>query len=111
MPIALIVFQNKSHLNLDGSNGHYPFDFYDFLFQPRYPGKKRFLASIRLPSQPKLRWSKIKSRDSVIDEHTCLTAALDSLVQISKNGGIFMTMNGRQVTGKVWIHYVIGDIV
>ena len=54
---------------------------------------------------------KIKSRDSVIDEHTCLTAALDSLVQISKNGGISMTMNGHQVMGKVWIHYAFDNFV
>jgi hypothetical protein len=40
------------------------------------------------------------------DEHNCFTAALDPLVQISKQGGIHVTVRGQQVVVKVWINFI-----
>ena len=35
---------------------------------------------------------------------------LESLIKITKRGGIVTTVKGRAVIGKVWIHFIIGDI-
>jgi hypothetical protein len=43
------------------------------------------------------------------DEHDCLHAAFSCLRRLHQNGGIAMTVMGRPVVGKVWIHYCVGD--
>ena len=111
MPTALIVFGDKSHLDLHGSLATIPMTFTLSCFNRDARGRKEFWRPFAYLPNLSYGGQKIKSRDSVVDKHTCLTAALYSLVQISQNGGISVTMNGRQVTGKVWIHYLIGDIV
>ncbi len=42
-------------------------------------------------------------------EHNCIKAALAPLVGIAKQGGIRVIVQGQQVNGKVWIHFIVGD--
>jgi hypothetical protein len=43
------------------------------------------------------------------DEYDCLHAAFSSLQKINKKGGMALTVMGKQVVGKIWIHFCIGD--
>ncbi len=49
-----------------------------------------------------------KSPESVQDEHSCIRVALQSLVDVTKQGGIATKVQGKAVICKVWIHYIIG---
>ena len=111
MPIALIVFGDKSHLDLHGSLSTIPLTFTLSCFNREARARTEFWRPFAYIPNLNHGDQQVSASASVSDEHACLTAALDSLVRISKNGGIAMELGGRSVVGKVWIHYVIGDCV
>ena len=43
------------------------------------------------------------------NEHNCIAAALRPLVDISRRGGIRVTIQSKPVIAKVWIHFFMGD--
>ena len=43
------------------------------------------------------------------NEHNCIAAALSPLVEISRRGGIRVTIKSKPVVVKVWIHLFMGD--
>ena len=46
----------------------------------------------------------------VQDKHKCLALAFRSLRELTQSGRVIKAnVNGRLVSGKVWIHYFIGD--
>ena len=117
MPIALILFGDKSHFDLHGSLSTTPLIFTLSCFNEKARNSVKFWRPIAYI--PNLCHGKVvhasstkeRSADNVQDEHWCLDAALEQLIQITERGGIAMTLKGKSVIGKVWIHYVIGDTV
>jgi hypothetical protein len=53
--------------------------------------------------------SKKPSHQGYQDEHDCCHTAFSSLRHLYQNGRMAMTVMGRPVVGKVWIHYCVGD--
>ena len=119
MPLALILFVDKSHFDLHGSLATAPMIFTLNIFNERARNDVRFWRPISYI--PNLDFDKIstseednltdheKSRASLQDEHNCIAASLKSLVRIVRQGGIATMVKGKSVILKVWIHYVIGD--
>ena len=49
------------------------------------------------------------TKEKLQDEHACLSVLFKSLQEIHKDGGFEVTVLGRKVQVKVWIHFFIGD--
>jgi hypothetical protein len=112
MPIALIIFGDKSHTDLHGSLSVTPIIFTLTLFNRAARNNKDFwrpLAYIPNLSYGKNKADKRDTKDKIQDEHLCLAKALHSIKQIYRRGGFYATVMGRVVKLKVWIHYIIGD--
>ena len=112
MPIALIVFGDKSHTDLHGSLSVTPIIFTLTLFNRMARNNKDFwrpLAYIPNLSYGKNKADKRDTKDKIQDEHRCLSVAFESIKDIHKCGGFYATVMGRVVKIKVWIHYFIGD--
>ncbi len=113
MPLALVIFGDKSHLDLHGTLSTPPLTFTLSCFNEQSRNKSKFW---RPPSFiPNLTYGATLSKnsskplDSVQDEHDCLRVSFLSLVDIHKSSGISTTVMGRPVILKVWIHYLVGD--
>ena len=115
MPIALVIFGDKSHFDLNGALATTPISFTLSCFNEKARNSAEFwrpLGYIPNLSYNKAGERKLKKRpadDSVEDEHKCISVALESLKKIYKRGGISTTVLGRDVVCKVWIHFIIGD--
>ncbi len=115
MPIALVIFGDKSHLDLHhGSLLTLPIIFTLSCFNQKSRIKEEFwwpLAFLPNLSYGALssKNSKKPSMNSYQDEHDCLHAAFSSHQKIHKKGGMAVAVMGKQVVGKVWIHFCIGD--
>ena len=114
MPIVLVIFCDKSHLDLHGSLSTLPIIFTLSCFNQESRNKDEFwhpLAFLLNLSYGALstKNSKKPSHQGYQDEHDCLHAAFSSLRCLHCNGGMAMTVMGRPVVGKVWIHYCVGD--
>ena len=115
MPIALIIFGDKSHFDLHGTLSTTPLIFTLSCFNQRARNLARFWRPIAYI--PNLSHSKVSYKQNnkeeeaanVQDEHNCLSVALQKLIDITIDGGIAMKVKGKTVIGKVWIHYVIGE--
>ena len=114
MPIALIIFGDKSHFDKHGVLSTTPICFTLSCFNEEARKKVDFWRPIAY--LPNLDLHKVEgmtktqqARQSVQDEHFCLMAALKSLVAINKKNGIATVVKGKSVIGKVWIHYIIGN--
>jgi hypothetical protein len=117
MPLALVVFADKSHLDLHGTLSTLPIIFTLSCFNEQSRNSVDFWRPIAFI--PNLnagsltsRNSNVKKKDpaiSVQDEHDCLRAALSSLRNLYSRGGINATVMGRDVCCKPWIHFVVGD--
>ena len=110
MPIALIIFGDKSHFDKHGSLATTPLSFTLSCFNQNARNSADFWRPIAYI--PNLKYGKIGKSDSaanVQDEHDCIEIALESLVQLTKRGGISTEVKGQPVVCKVWIHYIIGD--
>ena len=113
MPLALIVFGDKSHTDLHGSLAVTPIVFTLTLFNQDARNNKSFwrpLAYIPNLSHGKGKSNKTKSTEKVQDEHKCLALAFKSLREHHVKGlGLNATVKGIAIVGKIWIHYFIGD--
>ena len=116
MPIALIIFGDKSHFDLHGALATTPISFTLSCFNEQARNRAEFWRPLgyipNLDFSSKVGGRKINKRpssESVEDEHKCLSIALESLKRIHKNGGISTTVMGKSVVCKVWIHYIVGD--
>ena len=113
MPIALIVFGDKTYTDLHGSLSVTPIIFTLTLFNSsarNNPSFWRPLAYIPNLSHGKAKSDKTQSKVKVQDEHTCLALVFRSLRELHKSRrGMKMKVKGKFVTGIVWIHFFIGD--
>jgi hypothetical protein len=53
--------------------------------------------------------NKTHTRDTIQDEHSCISFAFQSLKIINKENGFQCVVLGHTVCVKNWIHYFIGD--
>jgi len=112
MPVALIVFGDKSHTDLHGTLALTPVIFTLTLFNRAARNNTKFwrpMGYIPNLSAQKGVADKRLTRDKLQDEHTCLAAIFKSLCNINREGGFNLFIFGREVRVKVWIHYFIGD--
>ena len=113
MPIALVVFGDKSHFGNTGTLQTMPLIFTLSCFSQEARKKVEFwrpmayipnLGAGLVGDNPEYTPEK-----KVQDEHNCLQAALAPLRKIHESGGIAFKFRGKAVIGKVWIHFFIGD--
>ena len=112
MPIALIIFGDKSHTDLHGSLSLTPIIFTLTFFNQSARNTTNFwrpLAYIPNLSYGKNKADKRPTSEKIQDEHICLSVAFGSIKDIHRSGGFYATVMGRAVKIKVWIHYFIGD--
>jgi hypothetical protein len=117
MPLALVVFADKSHLDLHGSLSTLPIIFTLSFFNEKSRNSVDFWRPIAF--LPNLNAGSLTSRNSndkkkdpelsVQDEHDCLCGAFSSLRNIHRCGGIKAAVLGKDIVYKPWIHFVIGD--
>ena len=112
MPVALIVFADKSHTDLHGAPSRMPIIFTLTLFNRAARCNSRFRRPFRyLPNYGygKGTTDETVTRDKIQDEHNCISFAFQSLIQIHKDNGFDCVVLGRDIRVKVWIHFFIGD--
>ena len=113
MPLALVVFGDKTHTDLHGSLSLTPVIFTLTCFNQNARNNPNFwrpLAYIPNLSHGRGKSSKIQSRVKVQDDHNCLAAAFKSLSDLHRSQrGIRAIVCNKFVTGVVWIHFFIGD--
>ena len=119
MPIALIVFGDESHFDSKGTLKTMPLMFTLSLFNQRarndvclwrpmaYIPNLGYGAPTKEDS--KILHTKTPATNRLQNEHNCLAAALTPLVEISRRGGIRVTLKSKLVILKVWIHFFVGD--
>ena len=114
MPLALIIFADKSHYDRHGGLSTTPLVFTLSCFNKEARNRPDFWRP--LAYIPNLSYGSTSDKSTpkeqtanVQDEHTCLQAAFSSLVDVVLKGGISTNIKGKKVIGKVWIHYIIGD--
>ena len=112
MPFGIIVFGDKSHMDLHGTLSLTPIIFTLTLFNRSARNNTRFWRPIGyIPnlSYGKGIADKQQTRDKIQDEHTCLSCIFASLRNIQRDKGFQLTVLGQDVRVMVWIHYFIGD--
>ena len=107
MPIGIVLFRDKSHLDSHGSLSTTLLSFTLSCFNQNACDHPEFWRPIAHLPNLSNGHQKVKSHESLVDEHRCLEAALKSLVKISENGGISSMVRGQFVVMKVWIHFII----
>jgi hypothetical protein len=106
------VFGDKSHTDLHGILSLTPIIFTLSLFNRTARNKDSFwrpLAYIPNLSFGKGESDSTMSVTKIQDEHICLAAALQSLIDINKRGGMKFKLDHKEIHAKVWIHFFIGD--
>jgi len=112
MPVALVVFGDKSHTDLHGALSVEPVSFTLTLFNQssrNLPQFWRLLGYIPNLSAGKGEANRMSAKDKIQNEHNCLSCVLKSIRDIDERGGIRTTVMGKEVHIKVWIHFIIGD--
>jgi len=112
MPVALVVFGDKSHTDLHGSLALTPLIFTcTFFNRAARNNTKSWRPFGYIPNLSHQRGSSDRrlTKDKLQDEHACLSVLFKSLRTIHREGGFEMTVLGRRVHVIVWIHYFIGD--
>ena len=112
MPVALIVFVDKTHTDLHGALSLTPIIFTLSLFNRASRNNPNFwrpLGFIPNLSYGKGTSDKTATRHKIQDEHDCLSFVLRSLKKIHKEKGFDCIVLGQSVRVKVWIHFFIGD--
>lgn len=120
MPIGLLLFYDKSVADRHGSLATSPIMFTLSIFNQIARSQIDFWdvlgyvppldAGTNKRSKESSTGLKITTRDKCQDEHICLAMALRQLKEVNDSGGITLTVLGKDVKVKVWIHCVIGDI-
>ncbi len=113
LPVALIVFGDKSHRDLHGTLSLTPIIFTLTLFNQSACNNTRFWRFICYI--PNLSYAKgvadrRLTKDKIQDKHTCISCILQSLCNISNEGGFNLVILRQNVRVKVWIHYFTGDM-
>ena len=98
MPLGLVVFADKSHLDLHGSLSTLPIIFTLSCFNERSRNSVNFWRPMAFTFIPNLNAGSLTSRNSnnkkkdpaisVQDEHDCLRAAFSPLRNLYQHGGI-----------------------
>ncbi len=112
MPVALIMFGDKSHTDLHGALSVEPVSFTLSLFNQsarNLPQFWRLLGYIPNLSAGKGEADRMPAVDKIQNEHNCLSYVWKSVRDIHMQGGILTSVMGRRVHLKIWIHYIIGD--
>ena len=112
MPVALIVFGDKSHTDLHGALSLTPVIFTLTLFNRSSRNNADFwrpLGYIPNLGYGKNSANRTETRLKVQDEHTCLSVTFQSLRDINRDGGFKAIVMGKEVHVVVWIHFFIGD--
>ncbi len=117
MPLALVVFADKSHLDLHGLLSTLSIIFTLSFFNEESRNSIDFWRPIHF--LPNLNAGSLTSQNSndkekgpalrVQDEHDCLHGAFSSLRNIHRHGGIKAAVLGKDIVCKPWIHFVIGN--
>ena len=113
MPVALVVFGDKSHFDLHGTLSTLPLTFTLSCFNLKSRNSSEFWRPLAFI--PNLSYGATSSKnsakpvESLQDEHECLKACFQELIDIHRSGGIPATVMGRPVILKVWIHFFVGD--
>ena len=122
MPIGLILYGDKSHLDTHGGLCVTPMSFTLSIFSREARNSKKFwrpMAYLPNLAQNTLDDNKeelvmdnldpITSKDSVKDEQKCLSIALESLKSLYRKGIFFTIVFGHKVNICVWMHLISGD--
>jgi hypothetical protein len=112
MSVGLIVFGDKSHIDLHGTLSLTPIIFTLTLFNQTARNNSGFWRPIGYI--PNLLYGKGTANHrstsyKIQDKHTCLSYIFESLCRITRQGGFDLCFLGRNVTVKIWIDYFIGD--
>ena len=112
MPISLIIFGDKTHTDLHGALLVTPIIFTLTCFNRTARNKPEFWRP--LAYIPNLCHGKSKADDKNLlrnlrNEHTCLAAAFQPIIDLHLRDGISSKVRGVDVIGKIWIHFFIGD--
>jgi hypothetical protein len=114
MRIALVIFGEKSHFGLHGSLLTLPIIFTLTCFYQESRNKEDFWRPLAF--LPNLSYGALSTKNSkkpfnqsYQDQHDCLRVAFSSLQEIHKKGGMALTVIGKRIVGKVWIHFCVGD--
>jgi hypothetical protein len=120
MPVALVIFGDESYLDLKVPLKKLPIMFTLSCFNQKARNHKEFWCprayipnlgyGLLTKESRKVVNTMSGSAHNCQYEHSCLKAALASLVQIAKQGGVHLTICGQHVVAKVWIHFMVGDI-
>ena len=111
MPVVLIVFGDKSHMDLHGAFVLTPIIFILPLFNRTSQNNANFwrpLAYLNL-GYGMNKADKTATKDKVQNKHECLSVAFESIRRIHRVGGFRTSVFGREVNIKIWGHYFIGD--
>jgi hypothetical protein len=119
MPIALVVFGDESHFDSKRTLKTMPLMFTLSLFNQKARNDVHFWRPMAyipnlgylVPTKEdtKLLHTKTPAAFKLQNEHNCIAEALAPLVEISKRGGIPVTVQSKPVIAKVWIHFFMGD--
>ncbi len=112
MPIALLIFGDKSHTDLHGLLSLEPVLFTLSLFNLSARNLPQFwhlLGYIPNLSAGKGGANRMSAKDKIQNEHNCLSHVFKSIRDIHNCRGIRTSVIGRDVHIKVWIHFFTGD--
>jgi hypothetical protein len=112
MPVALVIFGDKSHTDLHGALLLTPIIFTLTLFNRTSRNNAKFwrpLACIPNLGYGKNKADKTAMKDKVQNKHECLSVAFQSIRRIHREGGFRASVLGREVNIKIWVNYFIGD--
>ena len=112
MPVGMVIFGDKSHTDLHGALALTPIIFTLTFFNRSCRNDPKFWRV--LGYLPNLGYGKNKSNktatvNKVQDEHDCLSCVFESIRRIHKKGGFRVSVLGKDVNVKIWIHFFIGD--
>ena len=118
-PMPLTVFYDKTQTCSKGTLSVAPF-MVTFTFLNRTTRRKTY-ATFPIGLVPNLKLGKSSdnkelstqdtlSQESVLDEHNCLYAILEGMIENAKNEGEYRMVFGKKKKCVVWIHFIIGDI-
>ena len=111
MPLALIIFGDKSHTDLHGSLAVTPLIFTLSFFNQQARNRTEFWRP--LGYVPNLSYGKGDADKTppivkLQNEHDCLRYVLQSVKHLAERR-LQTTVMGRNVVCTIWIHYFIGD--
>ena len=111
-PCPLILFYDKTHLDLHGSLACSPVIAWIGIFNEAASNNVKFsrvFGYVPNLSYGKSKKDKQPSHEKLQDEHDCLKQIMNQLMFIHQEGGIQATILGRDVNIVPWIHLVTGD--